>query len=182
MNHQPFENWLLSEEPLPPDDTLALEEHLEICQHCQNLQGAWSGVVDLFQDVPDMEPAPGFMVRWQDRLTIEKQVEISVRYRWQSMIMLILIANVIAGLVVLLGTQFMTTFDSPLSLLLSGVYRLASFVAMINAVQNFALTLFRTITSVVPAGIWAVLGIGLVGSVATWIISITSLAVLPRRM
>ena len=181
MNHQPFENWLLSEETLSPEEVSALEEHIESCQHCREIQDAWVGILDLFQEVPAVEPAQGFVNRWQDRLAIDQQVETSVKHRWQSMIMLILIVHAIAGLVFLLGTQFLTTFNSPLSLLLSGVYRLASFVAMFNAVQNFFLTLFRTITSVVPAGIWAFLGIGLVGSVATWIISISSLAVLPRR-
>ena len=181
MNHQPFENWLLSDEPLSPDDNRDLEEHLEICQHCQDLQEAWSGVLDLFQDVPELEPTPGFVNRFQDYLMMEKQMETSVRYRWQSMIMLTLIINAVAGLVVLLGTQFLTIFDSPISLLLSGIYRLASFVALINVVQNFALTLYHAITSIVPTGIWVVLALGLVGSVATWIISITSLAVLPRR-
>lgn len=179
MNHQPFENWLLSEETLNPDEALELEAHLETCDHCRELQAAWLGVINLFQDVPELEPIPGFVNRWQDRLAIDRQVETSARYRWQSMIMLILIVNAIAGLAVLLGTQFLTTFDTPLTLLLSGVYRLASFVSLVNAIQNISFTLFRTITSVVPAGIWAVLGIGLVGSVATWIISITSFAVYP---
>jgi hypothetical protein len=181
MNHQPFENWLLSEDPLSPEDALALAAHLETCDDCREIQDAWLGVVDLFQEVPDLEPAPGFAHRFQERLAVERQVETSARHRWQSMILLILIGNVIAGLVLLLATQFLSTFENPLSLLLSGVYRLASFVASVNVYQNIVLTLFRTITSIVPAGIWAFLGIGLVGSVAIWVISMTSLSVLHRR-
>ncbi len=181
MNHQPFENWLLSEETLESEDAQALATHLETCNHCQEIQAAWMGVVDLFQDVPELEPAPGFLNRFQERLALEKQVEASARNRWQSIILLILIGNVIAGLVVLLATQFASTYESPLALFFSSIYRLVSFVASVNIFQNIVLTLFRTITSVVPAGIWAFLGIGLVGSVATWVISMTSLSVLHRR-
>jgi len=181
MNHQPFENWLLSGESLNPEETDALEAHLETCGTCQELNDAWLGVVNLFQDIPDVEPLPGFVSRWQGRLAVDRQMELTVRHRWQSIIVLILIGNVIAGLVFLLSTQFLTTFDTPVSLFLTGVYRLASMVSLVNAVQSILVTLFRTITSVVPVWVWAVLGAGLVGSCATWIISITSLSVLPRR-
>jgi predicted anti-sigma-YlaC factor YlaD len=182
MDHQPFENWILSEEPLSPENTGELETHLEKCDHCRELQNAWSGVIDLFQEVPEVEPLPGFVNRWQERLAVEKHIELFVRQRWQSMIMLILLGNVIAGLVFFLGTEFLTNYDTPLSLVMSGVYRFVSLVTTISAIQNIFLTLFRTITSVVPAGIWAILGMGLIGSGAIWIISIKTLSVLPRRM
>lgn len=181
MNHLPFENWLLSEETLTPENELLLQDHLETCDQCRELQASWISVIDLFMDVPEVEPAPGFLSRWQGRLEIDRQIELSVRHRWQSIIMLILIGNVIAGLVVLLSTQFLTTFDTPLDFLLSGVYRLASFVTRLNALENILTTLFRTIINVVPAGWWAVLALGLVGAGATWIISLKSLSVLPRR-
>jgi len=181
MNHQPFENWLLSDGTLSPEDTQALAGHLETCDYCRELQTAWMGVVGLFENVPEVEPLPGFVNRWQGRLAIELEIETSVRHRWQSMIMLILIGNVVAGLVFLLGSAFFTTFDTPLSWLLSGVYRVVSLVTYFNTIQNIFLTLFRTITSIVPVGYWALIGIGLVGAGATWIISMTSLSVLPWR-
>jgi predicted anti-sigma-YlaC factor YlaD len=182
MNHQPFENWLLSDEPLSQDNADELDTHLEHCENCRELKNSWSDVVDLFQDVPDVEPLPGFAVRWQERLSFEHQIEKIVRHRWQSIIVLILIGNVIAGLVFLLSTQLFSTFETPLSLLLTGVYRLASFVTFFNAIQNIFFTLLRTATSVVPVGLWVVIGVGLVGSCAIWIISLTSLNVLRRRI
>lgn len=181
MNHQPFENWLFSEDPLPPENKRELDEHIQTCDQCRDIQDAWFGVATLFQDVPDLEPAPGFVERWSNRLAVEKKLDQSVRHRWQSIIMLILIVNVIGGLVFLLGTQFLTTFDTPIALLLSGVYRLTSIVTIINTAQNIFLTLLRTIISVVPAGIWAILGVGLVGSGAIWLISVTSLYELSNR-
>jgi predicted anti-sigma-YlaC factor YlaD len=181
MNHQPFDQWLLSDDPLLPEDQSVFEDHLNACQQCRDLQGAWLGVAELFQEVPEVEPAAGFSQRWMARLENEKQMDQVMRHRWQSLILLILFANVITGLVILLGTQFLTTFDTPLSLVMSGIYRLTSTVKMINAIQNISITLLRTIIGVVPTGLWALLGLGLVGSIATWIISILSLSALPRR-
>ena len=182
MNHQPFENWLLSEEPLTPDEMRTLDSHLSDCQQCKQLQDGWRGVIDLFQDVPDVAPKAGFTVRWTKRLAKEKQLDKVMRDRWQSVIMLILLANVVTGLVVLLGTQFFTIFDTPSSLVLSGIYRLISTVTLVNTIQNITFTLIRTLTGIVPAGVWALLGLGLIGSIVTWIVSIKSLSILPRRM
>jgi len=184
MNHQPFEDWLLSEEPLSQKNANALDVHLENCETCRELKNSWSEVVDFFQDIPEVEPMPGFASRWQERLSFEqREIKISqtIQQRWQSIIVLILIGNVIAGLVFLLSTQFSSTFDTPISLLLSGVYRLASFVSFLNSIQNIFLTLIRTAVSVVPVGLWVTLGIGLVGVCAIWIISLTSLTMLQRR-
>ena len=182
MNHQPFENWLLSEDPITPEDKQALDSHVSTCRECRELQDAWRGVIDLFQEVPDAEPAAGFTNRWLERLETEKQIDKVMRDRWQSVIMLILLANVVTGLVVLLGTQFLTIIDTPSSLLLSGIYRMMSTITLVNTIQNVSLTLIRTIIDVVPPGIWALLGLGLIGSIVTWIVSIKSLSILPRRM
>jgi len=182
MNHQPFEQWLLSEDPLTPEEKQAFDSHVNSCQYCRELLVAWHGVTDLFQEVSDIEPAAGFTSRWIERLEREKRIDQAVRHRWQSVIMLILFANVITGLVILLGTQFLTTFDTPLSLVMSGLYRLISVISFVNAIQNISITLFRSIFSVVPLGIWAILGFGLLGSIATWVVSLKSLSVLPWRM
>ena len=181
MNHQPFETWLLSDETLSPENACALEAHLRTCTHCQQLQDGWLGVADTFDAVPDVEPAPGFVNRWQAHLEADRQMERVALYRWQSWIMLILIANVVAGLVFWLGTQVITTFESPTQFVLFWVYRLASTLTFATAAQNILMTLLRTLTSIVPAGFWVALAAGLGASTVVWIVSITSLASLPRR-
>lgn len=182
MNHQPFEDWLLSEDPLSPEDKESLDLHLKTCKQCSELLSAWHGVKSLIVEAPAAEPKPGFVDRWSSRLEVEKQLDRVVRHRWQSVIMLILFANVITGLVILLGTQFFTSIESPISLVLSGISRLVSTVALLNAIQNISGLLLGTILDIVPVGIWALIGLGLIGSIVTWIVSITSLSMLPRRM
>jgi hypothetical protein len=181
MNHQPFETWLFSEDTLSPENEDALTTHIESCEQCQELQAAWTGVINLFDDTPQVEPAPGFVNRWQERLVEERQLDALIRHRWQSVIMLILIGNVIAGLAFLLGTEFLTTIQTPADLIMPWVYRLTSALTFVNGVQNLSLTLFRTLTSIVPLGLWIALGAGLIASGAVWLISMKTLSVLPRR-
>ena len=128
MTHQPFETWLLSEEPLLPEDAASLDAHLETCQHCQSLQNSWSGVLNLFGEIPNVEPSPDFMNRWQNKLAQERFLDTKSRHRWQSIIMLILISNVIVGLVFLLGTQFLTSFETPADLILPTIYRFTALI------------------------------------------------------
>ena len=75
MKHQPFENWLFSEEPLPADDGRELEDHLMDCDQCSGLENAWMDIASLFAEVPDVEPAPGFINRWQATLEADRAAE-----------------------------------------------------------------------------------------------------------
>ena len=43
MNHQHFENWILSDEPLEAAQLGVLNEHLSECDSCHVLASAWRG-------------------------------------------------------------------------------------------------------------------------------------------
>ncbi len=185
MNHQPFETWLLSEEPLSPEQASELAEHLAGCQHCQQVQAAWLSVAQLFSAVPPLDPAPGFVQRWQERLAVDRALSREMRQRWQSWILLIGIANAAAFILVLMGLQFYSTYDSLMEYLLSLVYRGAATLTLITGVQNLFATLLRTIPGIVPLSWWIVLIVLLcVGSLA-WVVAltkITKIASLSRRV
>jgi len=68
MNHQPFRDWLLSDEKLSTDQTQALQEHLGTCTACNQLASAWSEVELSLHQAPMFVPAPGFTTRWQAHL------------------------------------------------------------------------------------------------------------------
>ncbi len=177
MNHQRFETWLLADEDLPPEETLSFQRHLETCQQCQGMRDAWKGVLDLFEEAPEVEPSPAFVDRWRKRLAQEEALRTTYRYRWQALILLILTGNVLAGLALLLGA----VFRSPVQLLLEGIYRLATLLAWAAGVQRLAFPLIQTIVRVVPIGLWVLLALGLAGAAAVWLISMRSLLALPRR-
>lgn len=181
MKHQPFDTWLLVNDPLTSEQSQALDEHLKDCEHCQQLQVAWFSVESLFQDAVNIEPIPGFSTRWQTRMNTERQLELASRHRWQSWITLILIANAVSLLAVLLGMQFFTTFDSLTELLLVGVYRLTSLLTVFSIFQNFLAIMIRTVPGLLSPGGWAVLATVVSAASVVWVLSMAKLAGTPRR-
>ena len=47
MDHQPFRNWLLSEEQLSAEQNQSLQEHLASCESCSQFKSSWKEL-DLF--------------------------------------------------------------------------------------------------------------------------------------
>jgi len=155
MNHQPFENWFLSEEPLPADDERELRDHLVGCDQCSGLEDAWLDVANLFTEVPEIEPAPGFVNRWQATLEADQVAVKTMHQRWQSLIFLVLVAN--------------------------GVYKAATAMVLANGFRNAFVTLSRTVPQLIPTGWWVAIAITLGVSTIVWIVSMTKLSTLPRR-
>ena len=181
MNHQPFEIWLLSDEPLSTDEAQSLQAHLQECEQCRELQTAWKGVGLLFDEVPPMGPAPGFVNRWQTHLEISRQADRLMRQRWQSWILLIAIGNAAAFTLLLTGLLISNTYDSVLEYLLSWVYRGVATLTLLDGIQGVFFTLFRSIPAALPVGVWAILGAVLSLTVLIWIFSIAKLTSMPRR-
>ncbi len=181
MNHQPFENWLLSEEPLLEHDERALRDHLMDCDHCSELEDAWLDVVNLFDDIPDVAPTPGFVNRWQLTLEADRAAVKAMRQRWQSWILLVLIANGAALALFLMGVQIFRTYDSLTDLVLSWVYKAATAMVLANGFRNAFVTLFRTVPQLIPTGWWIAIAVTLGISTVVWIVSMTKLSSLPRR-
>lgn len=181
MNHQPFDNWLLSEEPLPEDDELALREHLIDCGQCRELEDAWLDVAELFADVPEAAPAPGFVNRWQATLEADQDAIKAMQQRWQSWILLVLIANGAALALVLMGVQLFNTYDSVTDWVLSWVYKAATAMVLANGFRNAFVTLFRTVPQLIPNEWWIGIAVTLSLSTLIWIVSLIKLSSLPRR-
>ena len=182
MNHQPFEDWLLSEEPLPEDDERTLREHLVDCEKCRGIEDAWLDVANLFSEVPAVEPAPGFVNRWQATLEADQSAIKAMRQRWQSWIVLVLIANGAALALLLTGVQLFNTYDSFSDWVLSWVYKAATAMVVANGFRNAFFTLFRTVPQLIPTGWWIGLAVILCVSTVIWIVSMTKLSSLPRRV
>ena len=181
MNHQPFENWLFAEEPLPEEDARALQAHLASCEHCAELEASWLDVTNLFATVPTVAPSPGFVNRWQATLETDRMLARETRQRWQSWIMLIAIANGALIMLVLLGVQVFRTYTSLTDLLLAWVYRLAVIFTLAHGLQNVFGTLLRTIPGLIPASWWGMASLLFGFSTLVWIVSMKKLTSLPRR-
>ncbi|NLF51248.1 MAG: hypothetical protein GX577_08935 [Leptolinea sp.] len=99
MEHQPFENWILSGDPLTQSQKHELEEHLSICPHCSEIQGGLTGVEMLFRSATFESPSPGFTHRFAV-LTAQREEEAR---RLQSYFFLgwIMIATVVVSIIYL---------------------------------------------------------------------------------
>ena len=64
MNHQPFEDWIF-EEHLSTSQKLELKKHLADCEECRCMQSALKGVEWTFTNTVELEPRPGFSMRWE---------------------------------------------------------------------------------------------------------------------
>lgn len=182
MKHQPFETWILLDDPLTPEQSQTLETHLQSCEHCRQLRDAWEGAQTLMVDSPVPHPAPGFVHRWEERLRLERRKQTLTRHRWHSWIILIVIANVVSVLAIVLGIQFFATYDSLAEVLLLWVYRVASLLTAVNVLQNFIATLLGVIPGLLPAGGWVALAAVLIGGMLLWIVFMASLVKIPRRL
>jgi hypothetical protein len=75
MNHQPFREWLLSEQELSAEQSRQLSEHLSSCEACSLIESSWKEIASSIQNLPIAEPSAGFMVRWQAQLAEYRQIQ-----------------------------------------------------------------------------------------------------------
>jgi predicted anti-sigma-YlaC factor YlaD len=153
MNHQPFETWLFSEEPLPLEHNRTLYEHLQECDHCRQLQSAWRGVNQSLQAAPMVAPVSGFATRWQARLNEQKKA----RQKKQSLILLASmfgIASLLLIMLVLLATQMLSSSQE---ILFGWIYRLVTAYAFLEAAKIVATSIVPTFIRFVPLPVWVLI-------------------------
>ncbi len=66
--HEIFENWILEEKALSPEETLQLNEHLNECKDCRCLYENLKESLTFIKKAPMQEPAAGFSYRWQQQM------------------------------------------------------------------------------------------------------------------
>lgn len=133
LNHQPFSDWLLSDEPLSPAEMHQLQEHLHSCQECQQHQLAWSHVKRLFMDVGQVQPAGGFVNRWQQRLINQRHLrQRKIAWVWFG------VSVGLAGLALaFLGYLAFDSLQSPLSFLAVWIYRLTVAFSFWSSLEGY---------------------------------------------
>jgi predicted anti-sigma-YlaC factor YlaD len=172
MNHQLFEDWLFSEDPLNPEQAQALQEHLKTCDSCRQLSAAWSEVETLFASTPPAKPAPGFTSRWKTRWQSKLANELHKRQRRQtwSIFAITTLGTVLLFIVML--DQFRSTINAPTDLVLFWVGWLTSLLSYANAVQDVSIALLRTLVSVFPPSYWVILLSAFIALSLLWIFSL----------
>jgi len=165
MNHRPFEDWLLGDQRLDPAQKRELDTHLRECNTCTAIAEANLAL----RSARLVTPAPGFSVRFQDRLA---QARAAQRRRTFLGSMLFAVGGLVL-LAALAGPTLFSFVGSPaewLALFLNGALFTYS---MLVAVVEASPVLFRVLPGFMPPFIWlvvlsAISGLGLLWSVSIW--------------
>ena len=163
MDHRPYEDWLLNDERLAPDQERDLRLHLRNCPECTAL--ARSNLA--LRSAPVTAPAAGFTLRFQARLVAQR----SVQFR-RSLIGLSLLGVVGLGGLVWLFLPYLPylrlTPGQLAGLWISNLVYLALTVRALVALGN---TLLNVLVTLVPPFAWAFSLLMLGGLGFLWTIS-----------
>jgi len=172
MNHRPFEDWLLEDQPLTPEQKHELQSHLRTCAACAVI--AESNLA--LHSVRMVSPAAGFADRFQARLAEQRK---AARIR-QIIGTLIFVIGGLGLIYWLVGPLVQEAMRSPAEWITTAVGYFLFILTSIQTLSEVSLILMRVIpTFISPLG-WLVLisifgGLGLI-----WTVSITRWTHLPQ--
>jgi hypothetical protein len=132
MDHQPFRNWLLSEERLSAEQIQSLQQHLASCESCSQIESAWKEVDFQFQNSYLVAPKSGFTERFQARLVAYQSAR-QLRKGWLTISATAFIAML---LLVLLVTQVWELIQAPGPFMMAMLERLVSVISIYFLLQN----------------------------------------------
>ena len=165
MNHLPFEDWLLNETPVTPEQQRDLDLHLRNCAYCSAL--AETG--RMLSTSKMAAPIPGFTVRFQTRLAERKIVERRKKL-WGAVLF------ILGGLVLLMWAvgPYLTSFLASPATWISVVVGWLVFIGTtLFALIDAGAVILNVVPNFLPPFAWLVLlsafaGVGLLWSVSIW--------------
>jgi hypothetical protein len=165
VNHLPFENWLLNDTPVTPEQQRELELHLHTCSYCSAL--AETG--KMLNATKIVGPMPGFTTRFQARL-LERKIADRRRKLWGSVLFTL---GGLAFLLWILSPYAISFFSSPAIWISAIVGWLVFLGTTLFALADAGRVVLSVIPSFLPPFAWMVLlsmiaGLGLLWSVSIW--------------
>lgn len=164
MKHQPFEEWLLNEEPVTSEQKRELDLHLRSCEYCNALAATGS----LLRSAKMAAPAAGFATRFQARLA-EHKIADRRRKLWGTGWF------ILGGLSLLLwfaGPSIWTFASSPESWIARfvewGIFLITTLQALTQAGEVF----LHVAPGFLPPFAWMIIVSGFAGISLLWSISI----------
>jgi hypothetical protein len=154
MNHQPFRDWLLSDDHLSAVQIKELQNHLDTCESCSHIESSWKEVELALRKSSQVEPASGFTVRWQEHLA-EYQLHQQSRNSWLTIMVTALIAT---SLLVLLITQIWSLIQAPGPYLEIWLNRLVGVISVYFLLHNMINSYFWSIPIYTFVGMFFVVG------------------------
>jgi len=172
MKHQPFEEWLLNEKPLNPEQKRELDLHVRSCAYCSALME--TGVV--LRSVKMVAPAGRFTARFQTRLA-ERKLADHRRRIWGAVLFLI---GGLSFLLWLAGPAMFAFLSSPeawiASLVEWGIFLITTFQAMSQAGE----VMLNILPGFVPPFAWMIIVSAFAGISLLWLVSIWRFTRVPQ--
>jgi hypothetical protein len=172
MNHRPFEDWLLDDQPLTAQQTRELQAHVRSCTSCSAI--AESNLA--LHAARRVAPAAGFADRF--RLRLEKRRR---EQRWRQVIGTVVL--VIGGLSLvywLAGPLLLEALRSPASWITAGIGYFLFLLTSAQVLSEATAILLRVLPSFIsPAG-WMMLTLGVAGLAFVWTVSLRRVARAPQ--
>ena len=165
MNHLPFEEWLLNDMPVTPEQQRELESHVRNCLYCAAL--AETG--RMLRTARMASPLTGFTARFQARLA-ERKIAERRRMRWGT----ILFAFGGLALLIWIANPYLESFLASPATWISTLVNLLVFLGTtLFALLNAGAVILSVIPNFLPPFAWMVLlstlaGMGLLWSVSIW--------------
>ncbi len=175
QNHPPFDAWLLSGEPITPQQAYDLQEHLRICDTCRQVESAWTQVEHLIREAGMLAPAAGFSARWQSRLAVQR----ARQQRRQSWLFFLGIAVVAIITLAALGLAVVAMWQSPAQLFFGLLYRLALLVEVLGTVGFYMGDVVHALPGIPFLGLFFFAGFATLFSVL-WLVAFQQLTGLRR--
>lgn len=165
MNHLPYEDWLLNNTPITPEQKRELDSHLRTCSYC----AALVKTDKVLRAIRMASPASGFVTRFQVRLAAQKAAD-----RKRSTLGSILFT--IVGLVLLVwitSPYLITFFASPATWIAALVEWGLFLVTTLQATAQAGVVILDVLQGLLPPFAWMVMlstiaGVSLLWSVSIW--------------
>ncbi len=165
MNHRFFEERLFADEPLPPEEQLLLEEHLQSCDRCRALRAAWQETQIELRLAQWVAPRQGFSQRWREHY-LHRNAQAQ-----QRRALLVFLINSFLAAVFALPFYLLVAFPSqPLWMrLVIALYNLSALIPLVDGISTFVVTVFRALAEVVTPAMQISLGVAFMGVTIIWL-------------
>jgi hypothetical protein len=172
MNHQPFEEWLLNDKNLTSTEKRELDLHLRTCTHCTALSATGLAL----RSAIVVAPAPGFVMRFQQRLVAQKIAE-RRRKLWG---MMVLILGGVGLLGWFAGPYLYAVITSPVEWITATIGYFLFIISSLQALTEVMTVLLRILPDFISPYMWMVIVSALAGFGLLWTISIWQFSRTPQ--
>lgn len=157
MNHRPFEDWLLTDQPLTAEQRHELQNHLRICAACS----AIAEVNLALRKAKTAVPAAGFSRRWQTRLAAERQIQ---RRKQIAGMTLLVTISVVVLIAIGLPLLMLALTISPAEWIVDWLGYLFFLTTSIETFGEAVRIIVQLIPNFIPAYVWLAIFSALAGS------------------